>query len=115
MQNKMSRQEESKNKQRRWQAHLHAWKNSGLTQNEYCKQHKLRSNQFCYWKKKLKQTKRSTVNFVPVPACISKQRPGAVSGNPSGLTIILDDGIRIGLDNQFSTRALADVISVLRS
>ncbi len=114
MRNKMSRKEELKNKRRRWQAHLESWKNSGLNQNEYCKQHKLRSNQFCYWKKKLQPTKRSTVDFVQVPACISGQKPGAVSDNSSGLTIILDDGIRIGLDNHFSPRALADAISVLR-
>ncbi|MDX2495400.1 MAG: hypothetical protein QNK27_10595 [Desulfuromusa sp.] len=115
MEDKMSRKEASKIKQRQWQAHIQAWKKSGLLQNEYCRQHKLRSSQFCYWKKKLKQAKKTTVSFVSVPACTSVQKPGEPSNNFSGLTVILDGGIRIGLDNHFSTRALADAISVLRS
>ncbi|MCK5516496.1 MAG: hypothetical protein KAI39_06445 [Desulfobulbaceae bacterium] len=114
MADKKSRKETSKIKQRQWQAHIQAWGKSGLLQNEYCRQHKLSSSQFCYWKKKLKQAKKSTVNFVPVPACTSVQEPGMPSNNSSGLTIILDGGVRIGLDNHFSTRALADAISVLK-
>ncbi len=114
MAEKMSRKEASKIKQRQWQAHIQAWENCGLHQNEYCRQHKLSSSQFCYWKKKLKQVNQSTVNFVPVPACTSVQKPGEPSNNSSGLTIILDGGVRIGLDNHFSTRALVDAISVLK-
>ena len=115
MKNKKNWKEQSKIKQRQWQAHIHAWEKSGLTQNEYCRQNNLRNNQFCYWKKKLKQTtKRSTVDFVPVPACTSRQKSEEVSENSSGVTIILNGGIKIGLDNHFSTKALADVISVFK-
>ena len=114
MADKMSRNEASKIKQCQWQAHIQAWEKSGLLQNKYCRQHQLSSSQFCYWKKKLKQAKTSTVNFVPVPACTSVQKPGEPSNNFSGLTVILNGGVRIGLDNHFSTRALADAISVLK-
>lgn len=36
----------------RWQAHINNWKNSGLTQSAYCKQHKLKPSTFSYWVKK---------------------------------------------------------------
>ena len=113
MKDKKNRQEQSRIKRRQWQAHIYAWEKSGLPQNEYCRQHKLSSSQFCYWKKKLKQTKKSAVNFVPVPACTTGQQSDVPVNNFSGLTIFLDSGIRIGLDNHFNVRALADAISVL--
>ena len=115
MKDKMSRKEESKVKQRRWQAHIEAWVESGLCQNEYCRQYRLSSSQFCYWKKKLKQSKSPAVNFVPLPACISREGTGESSKISSGVSIIIDGDVRISLEDRFSTQALADAISVLRS
>ncbi len=113
MKNKKNRQEQSRIKRRQWQAHVHAWEKSGLHQNEYCRQHKLSSSQFCYWKKKLKQTKKSAVNFVPVPACTTGQQSDVLVNDSSGLTIFFENGIRIALNNHFNVRALADAVSVL--
>ncbi len=115
MKDKKNWQEQSEIKQRQWQAHINAWKKSGLAQNEYCRQNNLRNNQFCYWKKKLKHTaKWSTVDFVPVPVCTSRQKPEEVLESSSGVTIILNGGIKIGLDSHFSTKTLTDVLSVLK-
>jgi len=36
-----------------WQNHLTQWQSSGLSQAKYCRQHKLVSHQFSYWKCKL--------------------------------------------------------------
>lgn len=36
-----------------WSAHIQAYKQSGLSQNEYCRQNNLQAGQFRYWNKKL--------------------------------------------------------------
>ena len=36
-----------------WQAHLQAWKESGLSQAGYCKKHNLIYSKFGYWQRKL--------------------------------------------------------------
>ncbi len=115
MKDQKSGKEQSRIKQRQWQAHIHACGKSGLAQNEYCRRNNLSSGQFCYWKKKLKQTKRSAVNFVPVPTCKSGKKSDAPARSSSGLTIFLDNGIKIGLDNRFNARTLADAVLVLRA
>ena len=115
MKKRESRQEQSRIKQRRWQAHIHAWEKSGLPQNGYCRQHKLSSSQFCYWKRKLKRTKISAVSFVPVPVYTSKQKSDVPVSNSSGLTIVFDSGIKIGLDNNFNVQALTDAVLVLKT
>ena len=35
-----------------WQNHVGQWQSSGLSQAKYCRQHKLTSHQFSYWKGK---------------------------------------------------------------
>ena len=104
-------QERCRKKRRFWQVHIRAWGKSGLSQNEYCSRNKLKSNQLCYWKKKIKDESRSTVKFVPVPVQRHEMadNPGHVD---SGLTIILDD-IKIKLSNDFSPEALARAVAVL--
>ncbi|WP_321528840.1 IS66 family insertion sequence element accessory protein TnpA [Sedimenticola selenatireducens] len=36
-----------------WKAHFSDWKQSGLTQQAYCKQHDLKFSTFGYWRKRL--------------------------------------------------------------
>jgi hypothetical protein len=112
MKHKSNKKEQSKIKRRQWQAHLYAWGRSGLTQNEYCKQHNLSSSKFCYWKKKLTQQSKPSVSFIPVPICTSEKSAHPVN-NDSGLTIFLKSGIRIRLNNSFNSQALANAVSAL--
>ena len=61
-----------------WFKHIRSWRDSGLTQQAYCKNHQLVPHQFWYWKRKLsesegkhhrgklKPVKRSASAFVPV-------------------------------------------------
>lgn len=109
---KTSRKKQSNIKQRQWQAHIHAWRKSGLTQNEYCRQRQLSNSQFCYWKKKLKQLDKSSVSFVPVPTC-TKEKLADPIDKDSGVTIILTSGVKIKLSNTFNPGNLADAVSVL--
>ena len=105
------RQERCRKKRRFWQVHIRAWEKSGLSQNEYCSRNKLKNNQLCYWKKKIKDGSRSTVKFVPVPVPRHEtaDNPGHVD---SGLTIILDD-VKIKLNNDFSPEVLGKAVAAL--
>ena len=60
-----SRSEKNREKQGVWSSHVEAWKNSGLSQIDYCRQHNLSRNQFTYWKCKLDK-KHELVTFVPI-------------------------------------------------
>ncbi|WBA82949.1 hypothetical protein [Endozoicomonas sp. GU-1] len=36
----------------KWQQRVQSWRDSGLSQSTWCKQHDLRPNQFWYWRKR---------------------------------------------------------------
>ncbi len=38
--------------QEKWRPIIHQWRESGQTQREYCRSHKLNFDQFTYWKRK---------------------------------------------------------------
>ena len=106
-------QKRSAKKRKLWQAHVRAWEKSGLSQNEYCRRNKLSCSQFCYWKKNLgQQQAKTSVSFVPVPAHVPELSSNSGSDD-SGLTIFLDNGIRIGLNNDFTSATLTKVVAVL--
>ena len=107
-------QERSAKKQKLWQAHVQAWKESGLSQNEYCRRSELSSSQFSYWKKKHRQQQANkAVSFVPVPAHVPELTP-ILTSDDSGVTIFLGSDIRIGLSNNFSSATLSKVVTELR-
>lgn len=103
-------EDENRGKRRFWQTHIGAWKKSGLSQNEYCSRHKLRPNQFCYWKKKLSVATEDTVKFVPV--VIEAGNNSESSTSDSGLTVCLGK-ISIKLSNGFNSTALIQAVNAL--
>lgn len=107
-------QKRSAKKRKLWQAHVGAWSKSGLSQNEYCRKNELRGSQFCYWKKKLSQLQAPVpVSFVPVPGHLSELLSSESVSEDSGLTIYLGNGIRIGLNNNFTSATLVKVVAEL--
>lgn len=94
-----------------WRDHLARWEKSGLSQNEYCRQNRLSAVQLRYWKKKFHRSKKeSPLTFVPVPTEIppSLERENHLSG----LTILLEKGIRIRLEKNFCGETLEKVIAI---
>jgi hypothetical protein len=61
-----SRQEENGEKRRYWKEHLDAWRASGLSQVEYCRQHDLSRFQFQYWKRRF-QPSAAFPSFIELP------------------------------------------------
>ena len=53
-----------------WQTHINAWKQSGISQSDFCRQHGLNIKIFGYWKRKLcskSEYQRQKVSSTPVP------------------------------------------------
>ena len=51
-----------------WPAHIARWKESGLTQAEYCRQNELRLHAFGYWKRKYAGNESEGPSFVALGA-----------------------------------------------
>lgn len=99
-------------KQRFWQVHIRAWERSGFSQNEYCRRNQLNSSQLRYWKKKLANDLKIPLKFVPVPVGNNNQEEN-IDGGDSGLHIIINNDIKIRLNNDFTPSTLAKVVTTL--
>ncbi len=92
-----------------WQTHINAWKQSGISQSDFCRQHGLNIKIFGYWKRKL-CSRPEGVSFVPVaikPSHISIVKSGALLRlvTCNGLSIEIGDGF-----NPATLRLLLDTI-----
>ena len=94
-----------------WKAHIRAWEKSGLNQNEYCRQYKLRPNQLTYWKKQFKK-KENQVNFVPVPVKINPGQSEFGIGD-SGLSVQIGT-LQIRINNNFNSSSLVKVVDLFQ-
>jgi hypothetical protein len=77
-----------------WQSHFARWRESGLTQSEYCHQEQLSRHRFKYWRNKLEATvkrrrKKPGSGFVPV------QVHGSIPAPESGLSLRLTNGMEL--------------------
>lgn len=77
-----------------WQKHLKQWKQSGLTQNQYCDKNGINKHTLSYWKKKQSKPKPS-LSLVPVKV-LEEQAPASGS-IPSGITLRTTGNHRIEL------------------
>lgn len=86
------------NRQTYWQMHLDAWRQSGLSQANYCKQHGLSLSSFGYW---LHRRAELTPPTAAVPIVVAK---------PS-----IETQVEVRLPNGWSVRlsASADSLHVL--
>lgn len=96
-----------------WRVHIEAWRKSGLTQSEYCRQRQLSRDAFAYWKKRLlpEQTaSEAASNLVPIPFRLP------VSGRPkpsAPLGIVVGDRFRLEINGDFEPALLEKVLITL--
>jgi transposase-like protein len=86
-----------RDKEIRWQELVEQQKTSGKSQSEFCKEHKLRDNQFSYWKKALMRRsngKSTAPKKNGTPSFISLQLPEPVNFH-NKVTSTLDKQIEI--------------------
>jgi hypothetical protein len=94
----------------RWQEHIDAWKDSGLTQKVFCETHHLSFGSFRRWRRLFKAeavaTPNERVRFVPVKV---------TEPTDSILTVRFQEDWRIEVPSGFNPQLLQQVIQVLRS
>lgn len=83
-----------------WQQHITDWQQSGLSQQDYCKQHELTLSSFGYWRKRLKPRKSTSSKLIPV----SVPRPALIN-------VYLPSGVRI----ETPLHSLAELLPLLAS
>jgi hypothetical protein len=84
-------------KQEQWQAHLDAWRASGLSQSMYCKKHGLSLSSFGYWLHRPATGKPSTAVVPVVKAAISGNQGSSNHGNQGGNQAAIRAAIRATL------------------
>lgn len=97
------------NRQRR-QEIFETWKQSGESQQVFCKQHQLGLASFQRWRRifEMEENQRGTepINFLPVSV---RDKP------PLNLTVRVNNGLRIEIPAEFDPKALEQVIQLLRA
>jgi hypothetical protein len=103
----------SAQKCRYWQEHLERWRQSGLSQAEYCRQNNLKPRRWNYWKKNLarKISGDTGVSFVPVK--ISSTLPVAVPR--SNLSLLTSNGYKVEVGIGFDPTTLKQLILTVQS
>ena len=108
-----------------WQAHVEAWRESGLTQRAYCREHELPEVQLSHWKHRLQKARRrrdSKTQLVPVRAiegsapCTDHSDRHTPRGGDSrsDLTLVLSNGWRLEIGEGFKAATLSRVLEALR-
>ena len=112
-----SSQVEKSNDQRSqfWQTHLEEWKNSGLSQAEYCRRKNLKSTRFTYWKLKF-SSQASDVELVQVStdSIPSPQSFPVFNNNGSPLRLTVNCRFVIEIPDSFSPGTLRQVLRTLQ-
>ena len=93
-----------------WTGQVERWKESGLTQREFCKRESLSIERFGAWKRRLEsENKSETVRLVAVhPKIVSS----ALFTAPA-LRLVVDERYRLEIPDSFSPATLEAVLQVL--
>jgi len=96
-----------KQKRQYWEGHFRAWKESGLTQVEYRRQHNLKNHLWWYWRKRISQATEKDITFVPLSFT-----SGKISG--SHISVATPNGYRIEIDNGFDFAKLRQLVEAVK-
>ena len=103
---------QSKQKETYWQGHILSCKQSGLSQKQYCINHKLALSTFTYWKRKLGRNQQQPACFYPLT--IQPDTFLVEQNRNPGLRLLLSDTkYQIELEDNFSSTSLKKLLHVL--
>jgi hypothetical protein len=111
MMTSQSRAEQIAEKRRFWKQRIQQWKDSGLTQTDFCRLHNLKAHQLTYWKKRFRPTE-APVSLVELKWEPTLQAPPC--SNPSPLRLILNEQFRIDVGRGFDPVTLQQLVLSLR-
>ena len=89
-----------------WRSHIEAYRLSGLSQREYCRQNKISYWSFNPWKRRLELNNKK---LQEVPSNVIE----SISLENKKIEIILGDRIKISIPPGFSEETLRDVLRIL--
>ena len=92
-----------------WSQHVDAWRVSGLTQADYCRQHGLGAKSLSYWARR-KQPEETTTAVKIIPVQVKPDDSIPEADNPIRLTF---RGIELQLSATVSPRWLAELLQCL--
>ncbi len=95
-----------------WSHHIESWSTSDLTQVRYCQEHNLKIATFHYWKSKLEQQSRPRPLL---PVSIQPAIKPILSSFSSGISIPINDQLRIELDVGFNGDTLLKTLDLLKA
>jgi len=104
-----TRSERNREKQESWTSHIEAWRTSGLSQVDYCRQHELSRHRFTYWKCKLDK-KTNPVAFIPISGDSFRAQIRYNNKTPIKLNI---GSYQIEIGDGFSPETLSTLILTL--
>jgi hypothetical protein len=95
-----------------WQQHLIGWKESRLSQSEYCREQRLSRKSFTYWKSKLGgQAGAAAGRFVQLCARVSVP---ATAGVAAPINVIIGGSCRIEVREGVRAETLEVVLQAVR-
>lgn len=95
-----------------WQGHINGWRDSGLSQARYCRQHMLALSTFSYWKKKLSDGPKNSPHFYPLT--VPTKNEVKEENRESGLRLVVCLGrFEIGVAKDFSPTTLMQLVNIL--
>lgn len=95
------------NRRRCWREHVRKWKESGLTQAEYCRRNGINRRGLFYWKKRFVQCE-SEISLVEISL-----PPGCITPGSSVLRVLVGDRHRIEIESGFDPVLLRQVVCAL--
>lgn len=104
----LSKRPNSSHLRRFYQKHIELWRQSQLSQKEYCRQNEIAPHRFTYWKKRLTDGKTGPT-FVPVPLVQNFPAP------TSKIDLVIPGGFEIAVRPGFDSVTLKQLIRTLRS
>lgn len=94
-----------------WRNRVKDWERSGLSQAEYCRQHKLKASQFLYWKKRIAGKLTPTASFVQIP--VHKTPILSSLHRNSPIRIKIENRYCVEVDKGFDPESLEYVLEVI--
>jgi len=95
-----------------WKERIEGWRQSGLTQTEYCRVNDLNWHRFVYWKKRLKK-EEPVVSFVPVNIG-ALPRPH-YPDRTTAIRVLVGNRFKIEIAHGFDARLLGQVLLTLEN
>jgi hypothetical protein len=91
-------------RQRVMYSYISQWKESGLSQKQYCLENKISSSNFFYWYKKYRKQNNPVTGFIPVHVHQRSEKPSDV------LEIIYPNGVRVQISGAAHPSVIGELI-----